>query len=65
MDEFFTADGQLIELRQIIDEAGQPLLRVKIVDGVKFRHFDVDAATASLIASALMLWADNAPRTKI
>lgn len=57
MDEFPTADGQLIELRQIIDEAGRPLLRVKIIDGVKFRHFDVDAKTAGAMAAAFELWA--------
>lgn len=62
MDEFSTADGQLVELRQIIDEAGRPLLRVKIIDGSKFRHFDVDAATAGAIAAALALWADASPR---
>lgn len=64
MDEFHTADAQLLELRQIIDEAGRPLLRVKIVDGAKFRHFDLDTATASAVASALALWAEAAPTTK-
>lgn len=64
MDEFHTADAQLLELRQIIDEAGRPLLRIKIIDGVKFRHFDLDAATASAVASALALWAEAAPAPK-
>lgn len=65
MDEFHTADAQVLELRQIIDEAGRPLLRVKIIDGVKFRHFDLDAATAAGVASALALWAEAAPATRI
>ena len=62
MDEFSAAGGEIIEVRQVIDDQGVTLLRIKIIDGAKFHHVDLDAATASGLAESIGLWAQQQPR---
>lgn len=57
MEEFNAADGEIIEIRQVINERGDPLLRIKIIDGAKFHHIDLDSATAGRLAESIGLWA--------
>lgn len=59
MDQFSTPFGEIIEIRQIIYDSGVPLLRIKIIDGIKFSHFDVDSATAAAMAQVLRGWAEQ------
>lgn len=62
MDEFYAAGGEVIEVRQIIDDQGVALLRIKIVDGAKFHHVDLDAVTAASLAESIGLWAGQQRR---
>lgn len=59
MDEFYAAGGEIIEVRQVIDDRGVALLRIKILDGAKFHHVDLDAATAAGLAESIGLWAQQ------
>lgn len=56
MEDFIAAQGEIIELRQVVDETGAILLRVKVIDGKKFHHFDLDPATAAALARSIELW---------
>ena len=59
MDEFYAAGGETIEVRQVIDDQGVSLLRIKIIDGTKFHYVDLDVAAASGLAESIGLWAQQ------
>ena len=57
MDEFYAAGGETIEVRQVIDDQGVRLLRIKIIDGAKFHYVDLDLVAAKGLAESIGLWA--------
>lgn len=59
MDQFTASSGEIIELRQVIDEQRAAYLRIKIIDGAKFHHIDLDPGTAVSLAESINLWAEQ------
>jgi len=57
--------GQEIELQQLDYQAGgMSLLRIRIREGRRFTVFDIDPATASKWATAMLRWSElQAPAT--
>lgn len=64
MDEFCAAGGEMIEVRHVVDDRGVALLRIKIIDGAKFHHIDLDAAAANGLAESIRLWAQQQRRQR-